>query len=68
MQQSTNLNTWSTFKNFFRRAHQEQRRAVTTSGNEGYTVAVQNIYRVPPPPPEDHHEVISNLKNIFQGM
>ena len=42
-QQYANLKTWANFKTLFHRAHQEQRRVVTTAGEGGYTAAVQNI-------------------------
>ena len=66
--QTTNQNTWATYKTFFRRSHCEQRRAVTTAGKGGYTAAVQNVYGVTPLPLEEHQEVIDNLNTIFQGM
>ena len=50
-QQSTNMNTWLTFKNFSRQSHQEQQRAATTAEKGWYTAAVKNIYGVPLPPP-----------------
>ena len=66
--QTTNLKTWTTFKIFFHQAHREQRRAVTTTGKEGYTAAVQNIYGARPTPPEEHQKAIENLNTIFQWM
>ena len=50
-QQSANLKTWVKHKLFFHRAHQDQKRAVTTAGKGGYTATVQHIYSAPPPPP-----------------
>ena len=49
--QTINQKTWAQFKILFRQSHREQRKAVTTAGKGGYTVAVQNIYGVPPPTP-----------------
>ena len=49
-------------------AHREHIRAVTTTGNRGYTSAVHNIYSIPPPPQEENHEVIESLYKISQGM
>ena len=66
--QTNNLKTWSNYKTFFHRAHNEQRRAVTTTGKGGYTAAVQKLYDVPPPPPEENHGEIDNLNTIVQGI
>ena len=66
-QQSNKLKMWSHLKIFFHRSNQYQRRAVTTAGKGGYTVAVQNIYGVPPPPLEEHHEAIGYLNKKFKG-
>ena len=66
--QSAKLKIWLSFKMFFYRAHREQKRAVTTTGKEGYTVVVYNIYGVPPPPPEEHHEAIDSLNTIIQWI
>ena len=67
-QQTNNLKTWSKFNKFDHQANSEQRRAVTTTGKGGYTVAVQNISGVMLPPPEENHEAIENLNNIVQGI
>ena len=66
--QTNNQKTWAHFKILFHQAHFDQRKAVTTAGKGGYTVAVQNIYSVPLPPPEEHYEAIDNLHTISQGM
>ena len=66
--QTTDQNIWENHKIFFHQAHHEQRRAVTTAGKGGYTVAVKNIYGAPPLSPEKYNEAINNLHTIAQGM
>ena len=56
------LKTWEKYNLFFHRAHQEQKRAVTTAGKGGYTATVQNIYSATLPSPEEYHEVIEDIK------
>ena len=64
--QSADLKTWAKYKLCFHRAHQEQKRAVTTAGKGGYTATAQKIYGAPPFHPEEHHEVIENTQTIVQ--
>ena len=66
--QTTDLNTWATFKTFFHQAHCKQRREVNTAVKGEYTVAVQNIYDLSSPPSEENYKAIDNLKTIFQGI
>ena len=66
--QTTEQKTWAKYKLFFRRYHQEQRRAVATAYKKGYTTTVQNLYGVTPTPPEEHHESIENIQTIMLGM
>ena len=68
IRQTTNLNTWATFKTFFHRFHREQRRAVTTAGKGGYTAAVYIIYGALPHLLEEHHKLIYDLNTIIQVM
>ena len=62
------LKKWSNYKTFFHQSHCKHRRAFTTAGKGGYTLAVQNIYGVPAPPPEEHHEEVDHINTIFQVM
>ena len=66
--QPTDQKTWEKLKIFFRQAHRDQRKAVTTAGKGGYTTEVQNIYGVPPPTSEEYHKVIDHINTIVQGM
>ena len=66
--QSADLKTWAKYKLCFHRAHQEQKRAVTTAGKVWYTSTVQNIHGAPPPSPEEHHDVIKDIHTIVQVM
>ena len=66
--QSANLKTWGKYNCFTHRAHQEQKRAVTTAGKGGYIATVKKIYGAPPPSLEDHHEVIEDIQTIVQVM
>ena len=66
--QSSDIKTWAKYKLFFHQAHQEYKRAVTTSGKQGYTASVKKIYGVPPFHPEEHHAVIEVIQTIVQVM
>ena len=68
IQQSADLKTWTKYNLVFHKAHQYQKRAVTTAVKGGYTATVQNIYGVPPPRPEEYHEVIEDIQKIMQVM
>ena len=46
------LKTWVEYNYFSHQADQEQKRAVTITGEGGYTATVQNIYHAPPRSPE----------------
>ena len=56
------------FSIFFHQYRHEQRKAVTTTGKGGYTMAVQNIHGIPSIPIEEHHEAIDHISPIVQGM
>ena len=47
--QANDQNTWAKFNIFFHRAHREQRKAVTTTVKEGYTVAVKKLWCIASP-------------------